>query len=139
VGDEVLLEVAGRMKAALRSYDFLGRYGGEEFLAVVPGCGRQALQDLAERVRHSIAGTPINSGQVKLDVTISLGATLADGSSDISRLLQRADVALYDAKNSGRNNVKFDVLAPAGDDGMPVGDLVLPQIAALQTPDRHIH
>ena len=121
------------MKAALRSYDFLGRYGGEEFLIVAPGCGRQALQDVAERVRHCIADVPISCGQAKLDTTISLGATLADGSADIGRLLQRADGALYDAKNSGRNNVKLDALAAADHEDMLVDHVMLPQPASSQT------
>lgn len=105
-GDQVLLEVAGRMQASLRSYDFLGRYGGEEFLILLPACGLQDTHDIAERLRRAVAETPICAANLSAKVTISLGTTVASLPENIGGLLQRADVALYDAKQAGRNNVK---------------------------------
>jgi two-component system cell cycle response regulator len=139
IGDEVLLEVAGRMRATVRSYDFLGRYGGEEFLIVAPGCGTQATENLAERVRRAVADHPVCIGQLEVPVTISLGATLAQGVDDSTRFLQQADAALYRAKNNGRNNVTCDFSGSEDDAAMFVGGM--PYIAALgeQRQDRQIH
>jgi two-component system cell cycle response regulator len=106
-GDEVLLEVAGRMQSSLRSYDFLGRYGGEEFLIALPGCGFTDTQEIAERLRQSVAGRPLEVGNISIKVTLSFGATVVNVAENIGALLQRADMALYDAKRSGRNMVKF--------------------------------
>ncbi len=109
-GDQVLLEVAGRMQSTLRSYDFLGRYGGEEFLIVLPACSLEETHDIAERLRQSVGGMPVCMGDIKMDVTISLGTTMAGLPENIAALLQRADVALYDAKQGGRNVVKSRLL-----------------------------
>jgi diguanylate cyclase (GGDEF)-like protein len=106
-GDGVLLEIAARMQASLRSYDFLGRFGGEEFLIVVPGCEPNETQDVAERLRESVAKTPIRAGDTNIKVTVSLGASVAGPSENPSALLKRADLALYDAKRDGRNTVRF--------------------------------
>jgi two-component system, cell cycle response regulator len=112
-GDQVLLEIAGRMQRSLRSYDFLGRYGGEEFLIVAPDCGTDDVQEVGERLRQSIAKNPISLGDVSLRVTISLGATVASASENVGSLLKRADLALYAAKGDGRNRVHF-MPAPQG-------------------------
>lgn len=106
-GDQVLLETAGRMHSALRSYDFLGRYGGEEFLVVAPGCGPADIEGLAERLRLALARTPVRLGEKSLNVTISIGASIAGGSADIEALLSRVDAALYTAKRDGRDRVRF--------------------------------
>ncbi|PYP92573.1 MAG: diguanylate cyclase response regulator [Candidatus Angelobacter sp. Gp1-AA117] len=106
-GDQVLLEVAGRMQSSLRSYDFLGRYGGEEFLIVAPDCSSEAIQEVAERVRQSVAKSPISVAGANLTVTISLGASLAPGSENLRALLKRTDLALYAAKRQGRNRSTF--------------------------------
>lgn len=106
-GDQVLLETAARMQSSLRAYDFLGRYGGEEFLIITPGCGLNDTEEVAERLRLAVAKNPIRVGEITLNVTISLGATVADSSEGLTELLKRTDLALYDAKQAGRNNVKF--------------------------------
>ena len=108
VGDEVLLEVAGRMRSALRSYDFLGRYGGEEFLVVAPGCGPEEIVEVAERLRYSVAEHPVRIGTLKVEVTVSAGTSILDHTGETMTLLQRADKALYAAKEHGRNRVKFE-------------------------------
>ena len=110
-GDEVLLEVAGRMKCALRTYDFLGRYGGEEFLIVTPNCCPDETREVAERLREAVAKNPVRLGDTSIRVTISLGATVAGVDEGSQALLRRADSALYDAKNEGRNRVRFNPYA----------------------------
>jgi diguanylate cyclase (GGDEF)-like protein len=105
-GDAVLIEVASRMRAVLRKYDAVGRYGGEEFLLVVAGDAGLAY-NMAERVRVAVAAQPVEANGVRVDVTISFGiATTADTGYDADRLVEAADRALYRAKETGRNVVK---------------------------------
>ncbi|HEY6351456.1 MAG TPA: diguanylate cyclase [Candidatus Angelobacter sp.] len=107
VGDHVLLEIAGRMHSSLRSYDLLGRYGGEEFLVVAPGCGFRDVHEIGERLRQSVAGKLMSIGKKNLNVTISLGSSVTTRAGNIALLLKSADLALYDAKAAGRNIFKF--------------------------------
>jgi diguanylate cyclase (GGDEF)-like protein len=104
-GDEVLRQAAQRMQSVLRPYDAVGRYGGEEFLAVLPGCDARATQSLAERLRACIEAAPMALDDGPLRVTMSLGATAWDGTepAEASELLRAADEALYRAKAAGRN------------------------------------
>jgi two-component system, cell cycle response regulator len=105
-GDAVLQEAARRMLASLRVYDSVGRYGGEEFLLVVPGSGLDAAVELAERVRQRVAAEPVCVAGVMISTTLSLGLAVSTGETNRSeRLLQQADEALYGAKNAGRNRV----------------------------------
>jgi diguanylate cyclase (GGDEF)-like protein len=102
-GDEVLREVTKRLQSVLRPYDTLGRYGGEEFVVVAPGCDRNSSLKLAERLRGTVNAKPVLTPASSLPVTLSLGvASLSKGLSSES-LLQRADEALYGAKRAGRN------------------------------------
>jgi two-component system cell cycle response regulator len=106
-GDAVLRESARRMKAAIRCYDSIGRYGGEEFLIVLPGCDGAAAQLQAERIRETVAAAPCIFGDESIPVTCSIGvafraAPLASGGA---ALISDADTALYTAKNTGRNRV----------------------------------
>jgi two-component system, cell cycle response regulator len=107
-GDEVLREAARRMKASIRCYDSIGRYGGEEFLVVLPGCDSVESWVLAERVRQAIAGEPIAVDEALYPVSCSVGCatqpTAADSNADA--LIRLADGALYAAKNSGRNRTE---------------------------------
>ncbi|SNS20199.1 diguanylate cyclase (GGDEF) domain-containing protein [Noviherbaspirillum humi] len=112
-GDEVLREVAGRIKAELRLSDALGRFGGEEFVVVLVDAGLADARGVAERIRTSIADHPLLlSGQTRMNVTASIGvATLVNQvraeapQSAAERLIARADAALYQAKQGGRNRV----------------------------------
>jgi two-component system, cell cycle response regulator len=103
-GDQVLRQVAQRLSTALRPYDTVGRYGGEEFLMVLPGCGVDTALNLAERLRHSVEAEPIRNERMLLrSVTLSLGVAVWDGDVSPLELLRLADDALYQAKRMGRN------------------------------------
>lgn len=117
VGDAVLREVGHRLQSGLRSYDSVGRYGGEEFLIVVPGCDALNLQVTAERLRRRVADQPIDTTAGPIPITLSLGlaATQITVSGLIGReaLLHDADQALYAAKAGGRNRVEIAPVALA--------------------------
>jgi diguanylate cyclase (GGDEF)-like protein len=107
-GDAVLREVARRMLAARRPYDLAGRYGGEEFLMVSPGCGLDSAVGVAERIRTAIFAGPVNTADGMIQVTMSLGVTSYQPLSGMTAedLLRAADEALYRAKDGGRNRVE---------------------------------
>ncbi len=108
-GDQVLREAARRMRSALRLYDPVGRYGGEEFVIVLPGCDTGGALSQAERLRASIGADPMDTSEGRIPVTLSLGVAVgapADG-ADAESLLRAADEALYRAKNAGRNRVEL--------------------------------
>lgn len=107
-GDTVLREIASRLQSSLRPYDKVGRYGGEEFLIVFPGCDLPRAIQLAERLRDRVAGESVYTSEAGLiGVTISMGVAAAseDEPCDPDGLIDRADAGLYGAKNHGRNRV----------------------------------
>jgi diguanylate cyclase (GGDEF)-like protein len=105
VGDTVLKAVAAEMQSSLRTYDLLGRIGGEEFLIASPGSVLDEAAGLAERVLEKIRTTAV-SGSQKVSVTMSAGVTsLGDQDAKADSLLARADAALYMAKQAGRDRV----------------------------------
>lgn len=107
-GDSVLREFAERIRRNLRTQDLACRYGGEEFVIVMPGTSRAAATVVAERLRERIARNPfaIDGGGRFIDVTISIGLASRLSDDDTPEtLLKRADVALYRAKSEGRNRV----------------------------------
>lgn len=109
VGDEVLREIARRLLASVRSYDFAGRYGGEEFLIVLNNCDANHAMARAEEVREWIAKHPIQTMRGPLSITMSLGV-LASANWEpqlAEALLCEVDVALYRAKAEGRNCVRL--------------------------------
>ena len=108
-GDEVLCEVARRMQSSLRRYDTIGRFGGEEFLLVLPGCSLEEGVKLAERICHLVRSEPAKAKNKSIDVSISLGVAVANRPvpADLEALLGSADAALYRAKEAGRNRVEF--------------------------------
>jgi diguanylate cyclase (GGDEF)-like protein len=103
-GDAVLREAARRLKAASRRYDSVGRYGGEEFLIVLPGCNLADAWRQAERLRDAMAGAAFPLDQDGLDVTCSFGLASTENTAP-ARLVREADEALYRAKAMGRNCV----------------------------------
>lgn len=104
-GDAVLREAASRIMTSVRDYDAVGRYGGEEFLVVVPASTSATTLRVAERIRRTIEGKPVVTDGGELSVTASLGVAVSneDRRKDPDVLLQAADEALYRAKRSGRN------------------------------------
>jgi diguanylate cyclase (GGDEF)-like protein len=109
-GDAVLREAATRMAAAVRCYDGLGRYGGEEFLVVLPGCDLPAAQAQAERVREALAESPVRIPGHEVAISCSIGIACSPG-FDPEVLIRDADAALYEAKRSGRNCVSVQSFA----------------------------
>jgi diguanylate cyclase (GGDEF)-like protein len=105
-GDIVLEETARRLRTSLRVSDSIGRYGGEEFVIVAPGCTANAAALLAERFRLSVASTAITVPDDSIFVTMSFGVAGTDDMKTADDLLRAADDALYRAKHSGRNRVK---------------------------------
>jgi two-component system cell cycle response regulator len=107
VGDEVLKEIARRILAAVRSYDFVGRYGGEEFLIVLNKCNDSYSMLRAEEIRRAIAMVPVQTEQGPMPITMSLGVLSSKewGLRPVSEILQEVDIALYKAKGAGRNCV----------------------------------
>ena len=107
-GDDVLRETAKRLVASVRSYDFVGRYGGEEFLVVLNNCNPAFAFARAEEIRKTIAQTPVPSANGPIPVSMSVGLLLSHdwGHLRVEELLPEADAALYAAKAAGRNCVK---------------------------------
>lgn len=107
-GDEALREVARRLQSKLRVYDGVGRYGGEEFLLVLPACELKGAAERAKELLEVIAATPIVSNNIETSITISMGVAVSEcvGAKELEKLLRRADSALYGAKQGGRNRVE---------------------------------
>ena len=107
-GDFVLREVSSRLAGCIRTYDAAGRYGGEEFLLLFPGCDEETLVQTAERLRQQVSGLPyLLNEETSIAVTASFGATSLPkgGHSSPEALIRRADAALYKAKEFGRDRV----------------------------------
>ena len=113
-GDAVLRIIASGIAAMVRPYDSVGRYGGEEFLIIAPGCGVGETWELAERVRTHVASCSIMAGGATVHVTLSLGVATGESSADLEKALSGADAALYRAKAAGRNRVEPSLGRAAG-------------------------
>jgi two-component system, cell cycle response regulator len=109
VGDRVLQSVVRAARQVLRKGDVLLRYGGEEFLIVLPGAGYDDLVQMAERVRHAVAETEITEADQHIPVTVSIGGSgLPDRNTTNPRdLILVADTAMYTSKQSGRDRCAF--------------------------------
>ncbi|HET7335357.1 MAG TPA: diguanylate cyclase, partial [Rhizomicrobium sp.] len=111
IGDEVLREFSNRISANVRGIDLACRYGGEEFVVVMPDTEPDFAYTVAERLRKQVETTPfaISRDPGNLNITISIGIAAVEGQSDTAEtLLHRADQALYRAKREGRNRVVAD-------------------------------
>lgn len=110
VGDAVLREFAARLKRNIRGVDLACRFGGEEFVVLMPDTDTGQAEAVAERVRQAMAEKPFEVGPSRpLSVTVSAGVALKDNQVDTPEgMIKRADVALYRAKREGRNRVIFD-------------------------------
>jgi len=110
VGDVVLREVTRRMGGILRPYDSIGRYGGEEFLVVLPGSNLSSTLAVAKRMRRAIADHPVATPSGMTPISASFGAVTVKGASfDADVLIRMADEALYRAKRRGRNRVEVAI------------------------------
>jgi two-component system, cell cycle response regulator len=107
-GDGVLRETAKRLVSSVRAYDYVGRYGGEEFLVVLNNCHPAHALARAEQFCRTIAGTPVQTASAAISITMSFGLLMSQDwdALPMEELLQHADAALYAAKAAGRNCVK---------------------------------
>ena len=109
-GDEALREISARLRSKLRVYDGIGRYGGEEFLLVLPSCTLESTRQRAEELREFVCSKPVLfQGPIEKVITISMGIAVSSGSGEkeVERLLSCADLGLYQAKRKGRNRVEY--------------------------------
>lgn len=129
VGDEVLAEIARRLLGAVRSYDFVGRYGGEEFLVVLNSCDLAYGPARAEEIRRAVSNRPMTTTKGPLTVTMSFGILQSAewGQRTLEELLHGTDVALYEAKAAGRDCLR--IAKPTGKGSEP---LVLPREVVRQ-------
>ena len=118
-GDAVLKEVAHRLRSSARIYDSIGRYGGDEFLLVLPNCTPTFAESIAERHRVKVLSESISTGLTPLNVTVSIGVAAGTWSQVgcSTSLFQAADAALYRAKRRGRNCVELGTVSET-DNGM---------------------
>lgn len=119
VGDSVLQMVARTLRGATRSFDLVGRWGGEEFLAIIANADQDILLTISERYRKLVETSYLNLGDDQIQVTISAGGALIRPGEEVPVLIDLADQMLYQAKSLGRN--RSCVHAPAGADGLVVG------------------
>ncbi|BHH85937.1 sensor domain-containing diguanylate cyclase [Desulforhopalus sp. 52FAK] len=105
VGDDVLKCVANTLVATSRPFDLYGRWGGEEFLAIIRNVNNTELEIVADRVRAMVENSYVMLNGKKLSVTISIGATSIRPKDDVKKILKRADTLLYKSKANGRNRV----------------------------------
>jgi diguanylate cyclase (GGDEF)-like protein len=115
-GDDVIRETAERFRSAMRGYDIVGRYGGEEFLILFPGWDPSVAPARVEDLLEAIRSRPFEAGDRRIRLTCSIGVATFRPETDtpsIREVLSRADTALYAAKNSGRNCATFEIRTPA--------------------------
>lgn len=107
IGDEVLVEVTGRLKNNIRRYDKIGRYGGDEILIVLSSCRQEQLEQIADRLRRSVCKKEVKTKAGPIKTSVSLGAISSEIAprTTSSYLLQASDKALYKAKEEGRNKL----------------------------------
>jgi diguanylate cyclase (GGDEF)-like protein len=112
-GDAVLKEVAWRLKKTLRGYDTVGRYGGEEFILILPGLSMADAQNVSDRLRSMVGSKPVPLGGEALGVTVSMGAVVLEPgtAAEAGALIKAADARLYQAKDSGRNCCRIELFA----------------------------
>jgi len=117
IGDRVIVEIANILRYMAREADITARIGGEEFVVLLPETSVPEAAVLAERLRAAIAATPIHTGGGELQITASIGVAGGLGNRSLGEMLKQADLALYEAKHSGRNRVR---LAGGPDEPLPM-------------------
>lgn len=108
IGDRVLFMVAKTLSNLIRGMDVIARWGGEEFVVIVTNVDREKLAKVAERIRIFIEKSWLTVNEENLNVTVSIGGTLARKDDTIQSLIKRADQLMYQSKESGRNRVTLD-------------------------------
>jgi two-component system cell cycle response regulator len=108
LGDLVLKDIALRIGRGVRGVDLACRYGGEEFVVVMPGTDLAAAAMVSERMRKQVADAPVISGDRSIAITASFGVTQSKLGDTPDSLIERADQALYRAKRAGRNRVEIE-------------------------------
>ncbi|MDP3888778.1 MAG: GGDEF domain-containing protein [Candidatus Curtissbacteria bacterium] len=107
VGDEVLRKIGQAIRESVREGDHPARYGGEEFGILLPGATSEDVEKVAERIRGAVGGIRLENNP-DLTVTVSIGATNLSGEENAEVLLKRTDLAMYEAKRKGKNNVTYE-------------------------------
>jgi diguanylate cyclase (GGDEF)-like protein/PAS domain S-box-containing protein len=110
VGDRVLMMVARTLSSNLRSHDLLGRYGGEEFVAIITNIKMAKLHSFANRLRLLVEKSSLDTEYGTIRVTVSIGATLVRPEDTIEAAITRADLFMYNSKIGGRNRVSIDTM-----------------------------
>jgi diguanylate cyclase (GGDEF)-like protein/PAS domain S-box-containing protein len=108
IGDDVLTMVATSISNSLRKIDVVARWGGEEFIAILPGASRVVIKLISERIRMLMENSFVVVGDDKVNVTISIGATISRIDDNVSTIVSRADELMYRSKGNGRNRVTQD-------------------------------
>jgi len=106
VGDRVLQILAQALKEALRAYDVCARWGGEEFLVLLPGTDRAGALEVGEKLRKAVAAHSVPAGEARVTVGLSVGVAVLEPQESMDSLLRRADAAMYEAKRHGRDRVE---------------------------------
>jgi diguanylate cyclase (GGDEF)-like protein len=119
VGDDVLRAFAQRLREFLRSADFCARFGGEEFVVILPDTSLTTAMEIGERIRAGIAQTPLLN-KPRVQATVSIGVATMERKQSINDLFAAADAAVYLAKNGGRNQVRSYLQMPSHIDGMHI-------------------
>ena len=105
MGDKVLKVAANTFMSAIRKTDFIGRWGGEEFIGIFPMVSKIELEAIAEKIRVLIENSVLRVGDKKYSITVSIGGTITHAWDDINSLIKRADEKMYISKNAGKNQV----------------------------------
>jgi diguanylate cyclase (GGDEF)-like protein len=122
VGDRVLMMVARTLSVNLRSHDLLGRYGGEEFVAIITNLNMAQLHSSANRLRLLVEKSSLDTEYSTIQVTVSIGATVVRPEDTVETAITRADLFMYNSKIGGRNRVSIDtMLEQNGQDSISKG------------------
>jgi diguanylate cyclase (GGDEF)-like protein len=108
IGDRILTQMSTLCRSLLREGDIVMRYGGEEFLAILPAASKEDITEIGERIRRIVEETPFDVGEQQIRITVSIGGTAYPGLQiETERdLVKCADEAMYSVKNSGRNYLR---------------------------------